>query len=134
MMEFPFKAIDTDQLGIIYRPVATVRVKGPKNEVLTEMLIDSGADISIIPFELGSYLGFLIEKNEDIKSLGGISGGIPVVYRKIRVEIGAFVINIKVAWAVVEDVPEILGRVDFFDEFDIEFKQKERKTYLRKVV
>ncbi len=61
MKEFPFKAIETEHLGIIYRPVALVNLKGPENEVLTEMLVDSGADVSIIPFELGSYLGLTIE-------------------------------------------------------------------------
>jgi hypothetical protein len=132
MIEFPFKPIETEQLGVIFRPVATVNLKGPENEVPTEMIVDSGADISIIPFELGSYLGLQIEKNEDVKSLGGIAGGIPVVYRHIKMEIDELVISAKIAWSLIEDVPAILGRLNIFDEFDIEFKQKAKKTAFKK--
>ena len=35
---------------------------------------------------------------------------------------------IKIAWALVEDVPPLLGRTDVFDKFEVKFRQKEKIT------
>jgi len=42
-------------------------------------------------------------------------------------KIGEKVLPILVAWALIEEVPPLLGRADVFDYFKITFLQKERK-------
>lgn len=87
--------------------------------------IDSGADITMIPLSFGKLLGLKINKNE-VNKIGGIRGSVPVAYRKLRMEIGDYQMIINVAWALIEDVPPLLGRADVFDKFNIAFKQTKR--------
>jgi len=56
MIEFPFKSIETEQLGVIFRPVATVNLKGPENEVPTEMIVDSGRILASFHLSWGFIL------------------------------------------------------------------------------
>jgi len=57
MIEFPWWSYESI-VGPIYRPIAEVKLRGPRASLNSYMLIDSGADISIIPFATGEYLGF----------------------------------------------------------------------------
>ncbi|OGM26121.1 hypothetical protein A3D00_01740 [Candidatus Woesebacteria bacterium RIFCSPHIGHO2_02_FULL_38_9] len=107
------------------RPVAEVLIKTSENEwVHFRPYIDSGADITLIPLSIGKILGFQISDN-GVKSLGGIRGSIPVVYKNVRMRIGSREFPCEVAWALIEDVPPLLGRKDVFDSFEITFKQSE---------
>ena len=132
MIVFPFVSLYSENLGIVNRPIANVLLIGPLRKVVTEMLIDSGADVSLISYKQGLRLGFKIEKGEDILRLGGISGGIPVIYRDLEMQIGEVLFKAKIAWSLNEDIPEILGRANVFDVFDIELKQAEKVTIFRK--
>ncbi len=96
------------------------------------MLIDSGADVSIISYENGLELGLVLEKDEHISDLGGIGGGISVVYRTLQMQIGDYLFDTKIAWSLGKKIPEILGRVDVFDKFDIELKQAEEVAIFKK--
>ncbi|MBT9144050.1 MAG: O-phosphoserine sulfhydrylase [Dehalococcoidia bacterium] len=82
MIEFPFKQVRTSVLGVVLRPIATVRLTGAKNSLTAEFLIDSGADITIIPREVGSFLGFKVKEDERIINFGGIGGQIPCAERR----------------------------------------------------
>ena len=95
------------------------------------LLVDSGADITLIPKEEGKEIGFALKEGEDIKSIGGVGSSLPVVYRELKLQIGVYEFNAPVAWALEEDVPFLLGREVVFDKFDIEFKQAERKVIFR---
>lgn len=135
MIKFPFKSFITEHLGILKRPFGTVRVISEHNSIKAEFLIDSGADISIIPHQMGEKgLGFSISKGEKIINLGGAGGGlIPVVFRDIEMKFKKETIKTKIAWAMVDTVPLILGRLDIFVKFNIEFKESENSIILQKV-
>lgn len=42
--------------------------------------------------------------------------------------IGPYQIECRVAWAIGSQVKSILGRLDVFDHFNIDFRQSERRT------
>lgn len=93
MIEFDYKEyIKTDErgeiLGVYYRPNAIVKLINGDRYIVSNMLIDSGADISIIPKTEGEALGFRIEEGEKIEDISGIGGQIPVVHRTINFNIG----------------------------------------------
>ncbi len=47
------------------------------------MYIDSGADVSVIPFRLGRASGFKQEENDVIRELKGIGGAsVPYILKK----------------------------------------------------
>lgn len=117
---------------IIYRPVADILLKTIDGKwVEFHPYIDSGADCILIPYSLGKLI-FSEKNNEKKESLGGISGGVDVIYLQCEVKIGDCIFNAKVAWAQIEDVPSLLGRTDIFDNFNIEFKQKDKEIIFKK--
>jgi len=93
------------------------------------MYIDSGADLTIIPYRLGLMLGLRLEG--PIEEVHGIGGGIPIIIRHLELRIGDVVISARVGWSLREDVPLLLGRMDVFSEFDIEFREREEKVVFR---
>ena len=130
-IEFPFREFISENLGRILKPFALVTlINGEKSREVT-MLIDSGADVTLLSKSLGERMGLEPIKEDEIKYLGGIAGGVPVVYRTINLRIEDIKFPTRIAWAQIEDVPTVLGRVDVFDKFDIEFKQVDRKVVFK---
>ena len=119
--------------GVVYRPVAKVYIKSLQGEWLPFVpYIDSGADITLIPFSLGIKLGF--EPSKDIMDLHGVRGiGLPVEIRRVKMRIGNVELEPRVAWALIEEAPPLLGRLDIFDKFTITFKENEGKIIFEPV-
>jgi hypothetical protein len=109
------------------RPFADLYLKGPFKEWIEfHPLIDSGSDITILPFNIGKLLGFTIFPDK-IVYLGRIYGKMPVVYKILRMKIGDKEFDCHIAWAIRENSQPLLGRTDVFDQFTITFKQTEGK-------
>ena len=138
MIAFRFRPVISRNLGIIYKPYARVTLirregSGHVERIVEEtFLIDSGADITVIPHRAGIELRLPSVKEEELQPLGGICGSILVAYRQVEMEIGGHRFFCKIAWAQIDSVPFILGRVDVFDEFNVELRQKERVTFFEK--
>ncbi len=97
-----------------------------QKEVL--MIVDSGAEISLINKVLGEELGFAVARSEKIETGQGVGGEIKYVNRTIDMSIGGHHFNTPVAWVIDEtDVPLLLGREVVFDLFDIKFVQAEER-------
>ena len=138
MIAFRFVPVLSENLGVVYRPYGRATLihrdgSGYGERIVEEtFLIDSGADVTVIPHRTGIELKLPSAKEGELRSLGGISGSILVAYRQVEMEIGDHRFSCKIAWAQTERVPPILGRLDVFDEFHVELRQKERVTYFRK--
>ncbi|PIV68436.1 MAG: hypothetical protein COS08_06740 [Euryarchaeota archaeon CG01_land_8_20_14_3_00_38_12] len=127
-IEFNFKEEQSRIFGPILRPVARIILINRKNEVPEHVYVDSGADITLIPKSVGELLGFKIEESDKIEEMKGIGDyGIPVIIKKLKIKIGEKIIDARVAWSLLEDVPLLLGRIDIFRLFNISF-EKEKKT------
>lgn len=124
MITFRYKLESTGTHGkTIKRPVADVFLKTTNGTWIEfHPYIDSGADITLIPLSLGKLIG-LATDGKSIEQIGGIRGSIPVVYGKRKVKLGSSLFSAMVAWALIEDVPPLLGRADIFDHFDVTFQQ-----------
>ncbi len=132
-IEFTFVPFRHPLFGILHRPRAVLALSYEERSLFADFLIDSGADITLVPYHLGRDLGVRLERGESNYTLGGIAAGLPVVYRKIEIRFGDYKIPCRVAWALSDRVPAVLGRLDVFDEFHVEFRQDERKTVFIKV-
>ena len=108
-----------------WQPKYPVTLSFGQNRTLN-ILIDSGADISLIPYQLGLDLGYH-KLPEEINNKGESVGGIvEYLLRNIEMEIDKNRFSAPVAWLQTVDCDEILiGREVVFDLFDIEFKQAE---------
>ncbi|HEY9702163.1 MAG TPA: aspartyl protease family protein [Allocoleopsis sp.] len=104
----------------------------PKYEVILKflarekinILVDSGADMSVISKQLGQNLGYEKSPEEIVIKGEGVGGSVDYILRNIEIEIDGHKFNAPVAWVQKDDFEEIiLGREIVFDLFDIEFKQ-----------
>ncbi len=112
--------------GEIWRPYATVEIAKEEEFIPYETLVDSGADITLITKLTGEYLGLKIEEDDKFHDLSGIAGEVvPSIIKKVRMKIEDVEFEARVGWAMTEEVPLVLGRLDILKKFDIEFKEEE---------
>ena len=132
-VKFKGKKLNIPKVGILWIPTAKVELIANGKTYFCEVIVDSGADISLIPRTLGEFLGFSFtgEKIQEIRGIG--EGTIPYVIKTIEVKIENFKFKCRIGIALIEEIPLILGRFDVFDNFNIEFRQKEMLTIFRKV-
>jgi Aspartyl protease len=98
-----------------------------QREVL--MVVDSGAEVSLITKTLGEELGFSVTYGEKIEVGQGVGGEIEYVYRTIDLTVDGYTFKAPLAWVISDsnDIPLLLGREVVFDLFDIKFVQAEEK-------
>lgn len=135
MTTFRYRREPSAAFGSVLRPVASVMLSTPSATLEIAMYIDSGADMTLIPVRLGRSLGFRQRPNERILELSGISGaGVPYVLRRVTMRLGDAAFPVRVAWALIEEVPLLLGRADIFPRFQILFDERARRisfTHIR---
>lgn len=130
-IEFDFKKEESKIFGPILRPVARVVLVNKNVEVPEYPYVDSGADISLIPKSVGDLLEFKIEENDNIEEIKGIGErGIPIIIKRIKMKIGEKEFETRIAWALIEEVPLLLGRIDVFNLFDIYFKKNTKTSFI----
>jgi predicted aspartyl protease len=111
--------------GAVLRPVADVILETSRSRIEAAMYIDSGADITIIPLEVGKALGLKQKPSDEILEIKGVSGsGVPYILKKANIIFNGERLKIRLAWALVEEVPLLLGRMDIFPKFKITFDEK----------
>ncbi len=127
-IEFDFRKEESRIFGAILRPVARIILINENVEFPEHVYVDSGADISLISKSVGDALGLKIENTDKITEIKGIGErGIPIIIKKVKIKIRDKLFDARIAWALIEEVPLLLGREDVFNIFDIYFK-KNKKT------
>ncbi|MBW8049077.1 MAG: hypothetical protein FVQ77_01805 [Cytophagales bacterium] len=128
MIEFDYRQERLRSGEIIFRPVANIYILRNNKEWISEnFYIDSGADYTMISYRMGIFLG--LEKIAlDVKQMGGIGGAITARFAIVPMRIEKHQFNCTIAWAQIEQVPLLLGRKNVFDNFDIKFQQRKKKT------
>ena len=112
-----------------WMPLYPVKFYIDDNDFISEnALIDSGADISAINFELGLALGFKQESHDYKFQVEGLCGVVDYILKEIQIQIDETVLKIPVAWLQDKNNSDvIIGREVVFDKFNIEFRQAEER-------
>ena len=85
-------------------------------------LVDSGADVNVLPWSLGLRLGLAWNPNKATLRVLGASERAAAMPVLIPVVFGDFPpVTLAFAWSQSDDVPLVLGQTNFFMEFDICF-------------
>jgi hypothetical protein len=112
-------------IGKIARPVAGVILEKDGLQVGASMYINSGADLTMVPLRFGRAIGLRQEPSDIIRELRGISGSsIPFILKEIILILNGEKLRVRIAWALVEEVPLLLGGVDVFEHFQIIFDER----------
>jgi hypothetical protein len=119
-------------LGDILRPVAQLEIKSEKTDWFSViMYIDSGADISLVPRNFGSLLG--LDLTQNLGQIRGIGDAIvPLSLQDVKFRIEKHEVKVKIAVALINGVPYVLGRYDFFKLFKISFQEYDNKVVIEK--
>lgn len=85
-------------------------------------LVDSGGDVSILPYDLGRQLGLNWSSQPPIPLVGGILKGVPVRGAILDAAVHTFPkVRLGFVWIQKNDIPLVLGQMNFFLEFDCAF-------------
>lgn len=118
LARFRFHEIRSPLFDVIYRPYALVYIgdKERKRWVPVEMVVDTGADYTILPKRYLPILGFDALKDCETQTTYGV-GGPETVYllRNARVRLGAWENEAPVGFLERDDVPALLGRHEFME-------------------
>ncbi|MEG3862559.1 retropepsin-like domain-containing protein [Microcoleus sp. herbarium12] len=113
-----------------WQPNYHVKMKHRDVEISTTMLVDSGAELSLISFKLGQDLGFALADAESSLLAETVGGRVEYVIRNIEMTIDGHGFIAPVAWLQTNTGGEqlLLGREVVFDRFNIEFRQAEEQV------
>jgi hypothetical protein len=90
--------------------------------VETVGLVDSGATINVLPYEIGLQLGNVWDERKAIIRLTGNLGNQQAIPFSVVTQIGEFEpVKLVFAWTNIPNAPLILGQTNFFLEFDVCF-------------
>ena len=127
MKEYSYKETKSDIFGTVKRPLIIVKMFSPfKNTWIPiyDTLLDTGADISIIPKYIGNIILEDITKGKEVNIKGIVPDLRLIAYiHTVKIEVAKKQIEIPLAIANSDKVMPILGRVNGLDIFDVEFKK-----------
>lgn len=127
VLSFKFRKEKSLLFGEIYRPIAQVFFwsKIAHEWIEVWMIVDTGADYTLLPHYLVNDLGIDLESDCRIFSTGGI-GGIEKVYllkEKLKVKLGKWEEKIPIGFLERDEIPPLLGRQDFLEKFETLFSK-----------
>lgn len=98
--------------------------------------MDSGSAVNVLPYDVGLDLGLAWEAQDFALDLVGVLRGSPAYGVLLSGQIGAFPpVRLAFAWTrkTSKEVPVILGRVSFFQEFKVSFDGRARTFELTRI-
>lgn len=119
---FPYKIIDSS-LGMVDRmPYLPLTLSLDGQALNTEGLLDTGASVNVLPYELGIQLGLIWENEALSVVLAGNLARFEARAVVVNAQVSSFPsVNLAFAWTQATNVPLILGQANFFFEFEVCF-------------
>jgi len=124
VLKFPFRKEISSILGTTYRPVVKVSFWSTikKRWVTTLMIVDTGADYSLLPRFMANKLGISLEHDCKKLSTFGIGGRESVYFLpKTKVKLGDWERTIPVGFLERNEIPPLMGRHLFLETFETLF-------------
>ncbi|NEP02082.1 MAG: retroviral-like aspartic protease [Symploca sp. SIO2E9] len=85
-------------------------------------LLDTGASVNVLPYSVGIQLGAVWEEQTTSVILAGNLASVEAKGLLVSAQIGDFnPVRLVFAWSLSNDAPLLLGRMNFFLEFDVCF-------------
>ena len=112
-------------------PIITIEVRGANVIRNIDAYVDSGATYSIFSVEEASRLKIPFLKGKEINIKVGDGNSIPVYIHTLPVRIGHVSFKATIGFSHRLGVGfNIIGRMDFFERFDITFSEARRRVIL----
>lgn len=120
--QFPYlnRSPTLGHIGLM--PYMPLTLKSDQGSVTVEGLLDTGAALNVLPWDLGLQLGFVWQQQTIALPLTGNLASNPARAVLVEVTVGRLPsVPLGFAWTKAKDVPVLLGQSNFFLEFDVCF-------------
>jgi predicted aspartyl protease len=136
---FKYKSVKRPSGNEVKSPMIPVTLIG-RSSITPEFiaLLDSGADVSIIPLDVAELLN--LNLNTKVEKSRGIGGEVEVKTTKMDIKIQKghegfrYTIPVQVVLNETKGIPVLLGRAGFFEHFRITFDQHNQIISLKPAV
>lgn len=122
--------------GLIYRPMIPLTIRNNERHVPVVGILDSGSDFMLIPRDVAEYLNLELTGDEEAEAVGGKIQtkksvvNLTVSDGKNNIHLPAFPVGVIIQGGLDE---VIIGRIPFFSEFDITFRENSKRVELIRV-
>jgi hypothetical protein len=121
-MLFKYSTTNTIQDEFDSLPRIPIILKRDNQQVEAIGLVDSGATVNVLSYQLGLKLGGIWDNRKAIIQLGGNLGNQTAMPFSAIAHVGEYSpIELVFAWVQNPNIPLILGQTNFFMEFDVYF-------------
>jgi hypothetical protein len=130
---YPYVQCSEDDAPVGFRPLlpVTLHREGAAQDALG--LLDTGASINVLPYGIGLRLGGNWTQLYKPLMLGGNLASVEARAMLVEVTVGSLPsVELAFAWARTDQVPLILGQVNFFREFEVCFYGARREFDVRR--
>jgi hypothetical protein len=122
MQRFEFSPSSPASGSASLLPFLPVRLDFSGSAVDAPALLDTGATVNVMPYRMGLELGAHWQQQTTPVKLTGNLADLPAKALLVNVTVGNFaLVRLAFAWTQAEQVPLILGQVNFFMEFNVCF-------------
>ena len=103
-------------------PYLTLTLSSQDASISTSGLLDTGASVNVLPYEIGVQLGLNWNDYNTSVTLAGNLAKFAANGIILSATIDQFApATLVFAWTKAENIPLLLGRINFFQEFDVCF-------------
>ena len=125
-IRFPFISTNLSLGEAGFRPFLPIALTNGDRVVRAEGLLDTGAMVNVLPYELGLELGFVWSQQKIPLDLAGNLAKYESRAVVIQAIVGQFEpVQLVFAWTEATGIPLLLGQVNFFIEFDVCFHRSQ---------
>jgi hypothetical protein len=120
--QYPYVTADSTLGEAGFQPYLPIDLTYQQQSVSAVGLLDTGATVNVMPFQVGLELGYIWENQTTALSLTGNLAQFQARAVILESSVGKFEsVQLVFAWTKAERVPLILGQVNFFMEFNVCF-------------
>ena len=103
-------------------PYLALNLSSQDASISTSGLLDTGASVNVLPYEIGVQLGLNWNDHNTSVTLAGNLAKFAAKGIILSATIDQFApATLVFAWTEAENIPLLLGRINFFQEFDVCF-------------
>ena len=122
---FQYETKKSSVFNIIKRPMAEVDFWSADKKIWLKynMIVDTGADYTILPMKSASDLGIDVEKECNQYLTRGVGGTEKVYFltKKMKIKIDQLALRIPIGFLERDDIPPLLGRHKCLNALDVNF-------------
>ncbi len=111
-------------------PFLPLKLKSAVSEYSGVGMLDTGSMVNVIPFNVGLSLGGKWDTSVSIELAGNLAQAPSKSLLLVGIIPGFRPVTLSFAWSSLNDVPIILGHLNFFQLFDVSFSSQRQSFTL----